>query len=164
MSSAWDSDYLPFVRLISAPVTGRYVRIDISEAGVSYIEAGRLFIGLRTAFEINFKPGWGRAWNDPSIRTIGRSGQTFDDTRDKYRTLDLTIEWATETERWNVIEALDIALGQSGDMLVITDPDSLYLSRDCVWGYNETVNPVIEPVVVAGGSRFSRTFNIRERL
>jgi len=164
LASAWDSDYLPFVRLISAPVSGRYVRIDISEVGVDYIEAGRLFIGVRQQFGINFRPGWERAIVDPSIRTGGLGGQTFDDLRDKYRTLALTIEWATLTERNNIIEAIDLALGQTGDMLVVTDPNSSTLSRDCIWGYQENLNPVIEPVIVADGPRFSRTFSIRERL
>lgn len=164
LAGAWDSDYLPFVYLLLAAVIGRYVRIDISENGVAYIESGRLFIGVRQTFEINFKPGWSRVVVDPSVRTVGRSGQTFDDLRDKYRMLELTVEWATEDERWDIIEAIDLALGQTGDVLVITNPDSSNLSRDCIWGYQDSVNPVIEPVIVSGGSRFSRAFNIRERL
>lgn len=164
LTGAWDPNYLPFVRLIAAPVIGRYGRIDVSELGVSYIEAGRAFVGLRQQFGMNFAPGWQRAWVDPTKRTIGRGGQSFDDQRDKHRSLQLTLESMSEDDRWDIAEELDIVLGQSGDMLVITDPDSSNLSRDCLWGYNETLDPVTEPVVVAGGPRYARTFRIRERL
>ncbi len=161
---AWDSNYLPFVQLIAVPVTGRYVRIDISEGGVGFIEAGRIFVGVRVPFEVNYQAGWERTWHDPSVRTIGRSGLTFDDLRNKYRGLNLTFELMPEDDRWDITEAVDLALGTTGDMLVITDTASTNPSRDSLWGYIEESDPVIEPVIVADGPRFRRTYRLRERL
>lgn len=163
LTDPWNNDYLPFVHLLSSTVIGRYVRFDLTTSA-TYIECGRGFIGAKESFTINFSPGWSRGFVDPSNRTIGRGGQAFDDLREKYRTLNLTLEFMAEANRWSIVEAIDIALGQSGDMLVMTDPDATDLSRDCIWGFNETLNPVTEPVIVADGPRFQRTYSIRERL
>ncbi len=163
LSGAWDSNYLPFVNLMTLSAPARYFRIDIAEGGVPYIAAGRLAIGARAQFAINFQPGWERAWNDPTVKTIGRGGQTFDDLRDKYRSLNLTLDFMPEDDRWNIVEAIDLALGTSGDMLVMVDPSSSNLSRDSLWGYFDGIDPVSEPVIVSD-QRFRRTYKIRERL
>jgi hypothetical protein len=163
IASLWSADYLPVIRLITSPVVGRYVRIDVT-GGVSYIEAGRLFVGLRSQFSINFQAGWERMWNDSSIRTIGRSGQSFYDLRDMYRTLNLTMDFASESDRFDIMEAIDVALGSHDDMLVITNPASTQLNRDSVWGYMEQVSPVIEPVIVLDDTLWRKTYQIRERL
>lgn len=164
LTDAWDANYLPVVDLLTTPVNGRYVRVDISDGSASYIEAGRLFIGLRETFAINFQPGWERTWNDSTVRTIGRSGLSFDDIRDSYRSLNLTLEFVAESERWEIVEAIDVALGIHGDMLVLVDPASASLGRDSIWGYIETADPVIEPLIMTEGPVFRRTYQIRERL
>lgn len=165
LSSAWDSDYLPFVHLLSSPVTGRYVRFDIAEGGAPYIEAGRGLVALRTQFAINFAPGWQLPYfTDPSLRTVGRSGQTFVELRDKFRTCSLTLPWVSETQINNFVRDVNIALGQTGDLLFITDPDSDNLSRDCIWGYFESDDPPTEPQIVSGEPVLSKTYKIRERL
>lgn len=160
----WDTNYLPVGKALASPVSGRYVRIDISDTGIDYIEAGRLFVGVREEFAINFQPGWERQWNDPSLRTVGRSGLSFDDLRDPYRTLNLTMDFVADSDRWDLMEAIDIALGSHGDMLVMVDPDSATLGRDSIWGYMETMSPVIEPVIVSSGPVFRKQYQIRERL
>lgn len=162
LSGAWDTHYLPFVTLLNAPVLGRYVRVDISGAA-DYVEAGRVFAGIRHQMSINFQPGWGRSWVDPSVKTIGRSGQAFDDLRDMYRVLEIPFDFLTESDRWDIVEAMDIALGIHGDVLIITDPSSSNLSRDSLWGFMEQIDPVVEPAVLQ--DRFyRRTFRFRERL
>lgn len=160
---AWDSNYLPFVRLMTLSTPARYFRVDISEAAVPYIEAGRLVVGSRAQFSLNFQPGWGRTWVDPEIKVVGRSGLTFDDLRDKYRTLEFTMDFISETERWSIMEAIDLALGTHGDILVITDPTSSNLSRDSVWGYIEQSDAVVEPISLTDRV-FRRNYRIRERL
>lgn len=164
LANIWSANYLPAVHLLNAPLAGRYVRVDIQDSGIEYIEAGRLFIGIRQQFSINFQAGWERMWNDATVRTIGRSGLSFDDVRSTFRSLNLTVDFATETDRWNIMEEVDIALGSHGDMLVITNPASTELGRDSIWGYMEATTPVIEPLVLASDTLFRKTYQIRERL
>jgi hypothetical protein len=166
IANAWDPNYLPFVHLLSAPIVCGTVTIFIS-GSEDFVEAGRLFIGVRSQFAINFQPGWSRGWMDGSVKTIGRSGQAFDDLRDMCRTVTLTLEHMSETERWTVIEALDIAIGTHGDFLLMTNPDSssTTLGRDSVWGFLQDIDPVVEPVPLPDGQRrYRRSISIRERL
>lgn len=163
LSDPWDSDYLPFVHLLDAAVIGRYVRVDWTTTA-AYGECGRGFIGVRRALTINFAPGWAPPYfNDPSIPTIGRGGQTYVDDREKYRTCTVTLQAASETELNEVIREINMR-GKFSDLLFMTDPDSDNLSRDSIWGYFETDDPPTEPTIVGGEPMFTKTYVIRERL
>lgn len=155
-----DPDYGALIILIASPVTARYLRIDLSDSSLSYVEAGRLFVGLRTQFTNNFAVGWARAWVDLSRKTKGRGGQTFVDALPKFRTVDLTFEGVSATQRNALIEAIDVANGARTDVLLITNPDSTNLGRDSIWGLMQEIGPVIE----TSADLFSRSYKIEERL
>lgn len=159
-----DADYGALIILRTSSTASRYVRIDLSQGGLTRIEAGRLFIGLRTQVSINFSPSWSREWSDPTRKTEGVGGQTFDDVLDTYRVVDVTFGFLTEAERNGFVETMDRDLGVHGDFLFIEDPDSTNLGRDSVWGFRDGQSaPVVEPFNLYPRA-FSKTFHIRERL
>jgi hypothetical protein len=133
----FDSRHRLFVYLLSAPLSARYVRIDISESAVLYIEAGRIFIGVREGFETNFQTPWLRSQVRTTIDTFGIGGQTFTDLRQGYFQQKASFNFITEDERIDFIEEIATRQANRGhlDMLWIKDTASDNLSRDCIWGY-----------------------------
>mgnify|MGYP003393913189 CR=1 FL=1 len=149
------------VALITSPVSGRYIRIDLTDSAADYVEAGRLFVGLRDEFAVNFQPGWSASWVDRSRITEGRGGQTFIDVDNNFRTWDLTFGFLSEDDRNGFVEDIDYNNGAHTDVLLINNPDSSDLGRDCIWGLLESNAVVTQPHVIA---LFSKTYRIKERL
>lgn len=150
------------LHLLDDPVTFRYALIDLAETGATYIEAGRLFIGLRTEVGINFAPGWSRAYVDRSRKTEGRGGQEFYDLNNNYRTVDVTFEFLSEDERNGFVEDIDRVNGEHVDLLFVADPDSTNLGRDSLWGHIDGNTPVTQPYVYSPAA-FTKTYKLRER-
>lgn len=150
--------YAPF--LLPTPVSGRYVRMGFSDASLSAIELGRMFIGLRTQFTYNFDYGWSIQRVDRSTRTKTRSGQTQVFRDNAYRTFDLPMNFVAPEDRYGLIEAMDIACGQNTDVLMISDPTSSNLGRDSIWGLVSDLTAIIQPNLAV----FTKDYKIEERL
>ncbi|HEV7337011.1 MAG TPA: discoidin domain-containing protein [Bosea sp. (in: a-proteobacteria)] len=152
--------YPSLIHLLPAPVTARYVRIDLAEPGAPYIEAGRAFIGLAEQVTYNFAFGWQRGFADRSRTTKSRGGQTYIDRDNGYRTLDLTFEAITQEQRYGLFEDVDQFNGKRTDILFVTDPTSGELGRDAIWGLVSEMTPIGQP----HHRTYSKTFRIEERL
>lgn len=154
-----DQTYLSSIKLITSPVSGRYVRVDITTTG-SYVEAGRVFIGLRTQFAYNFGKGWQRTWNDRSVRTKTRGGQTQVFADNMFRSVDVKFDFINQTDRDGFVETIDIVNGMKTDVLFVANPASANLSRDSIWGLMTAITPVVQPSV----GMFTKQYLIEERL
>jgi hypothetical protein len=161
----FDDRYGLFVYLLDTPVSAEFIRVDITQAGTDYIEAGRMFAGVRQAFGENFQAPWSRSCISNSVSVIGIGGQTFIDARRGYWRVGARFDFLSVEEREGFLDDMAHEIVNEGhlDFLWIMDPDSLNLSRDCIWGYLEgdfvlTQNIYIVPAV------FSADLTIRERL
>jgi hypothetical protein len=162
----YDPSYQLFVYLMSTPASARYVRVDITEAAVSFIEAGRWFTGARNVFDVNYMPGWSRSIVRGSQDVIGVGGQTFVDLRAGYCRQDATFDFLLETERTTFIDTIFIAIKNVGhmDMLWIMDPASTNLSRDSIWGYLDGELRTTHTLVGVDPIVYSVALSIRQRL
>lgn len=151
--------YLSQIHLVSSPVSARYFRIDIVSA-TALAEVGRVYIGLRTQFQYNFGKGWSRVWNDRSLRSKTRGGQTQISPDSVYRVYDLTFDFLTQSDRDGFVEDIDRVNAMKTDVLFISNPASTNLSRDSVWGLMASLTPVVQPSV----STFTKQYTIEERL
>lgn len=163
-TSYFDPDYALFVHLKAAAASARYTRIGFTEAGVDYTQAGRVFDGVRNQFGINFRAPWSRIPVRRSVDTDGTGGQTFVDLREGYWRVNASFEFVSETEANGFLEDIAVAIVNNGhqDLLWIRDPDSLNLSRDCVWGYHEGDWPRVQDLYMVPPV-FSVDFSIRRR-
>jgi hypothetical protein len=163
----FDVDYGALLILLPAVLsTGRYVRIDFNEAGsgATYVEAGRLGVGVRTAFDINFAPGATVGWIDRSIRAKTRGGQTLVWHDDKHRAVSLNMEWVTSSQRYGLVETMDRVNGQSTDILLVLDTESDNLARDSIWGLVSDLTPVAYTNIYGSdGAIFQKSYQIEER-
>lgn len=134
----YDSRYKKFVALANAPVSARYLRMDMTEAAVAYQEAGRHFGGLRKPFGINLQTPYVRTPVRKSLYTRGVGGSTFIDRRKGTWRQSASFGFLSETERTGFIDDMAVLSVNSGhlDFLWIPDPASLNLARDCIWGFN----------------------------
>lgn len=134
----FDPDYGKFVKLYATPLTTRYLRIDISEAAVAYIEAGRALIALRNTFGINFKAPWSRIAVRKSSYTRGIGGSTFVDRRKGTWRQNASFEFLSEAERTGFLDDLAIFTVNGGhaDFLWIPDTAATNLARECIWGFH----------------------------
>jgi hypothetical protein len=157
---AVDQNYLSSINLITTgAVSGRYVRVDITTAG-AYVEAGRCFIGARTQFSYNYVAGWSRLWNDRSVKTKTRGGQTQVWKDNKYRSIDVSFDFLMQADRDGFVETIDMINGYGVDVLFIANPSSTNLSKDSIWGMISAMTPVVQPSV----KTFTKQYQIEERL
>jgi hypothetical protein len=154
-----DQNYLSNISLLSAPVSGRYVRVDLTTTG-QFVEAGRLFVGLRTQFAYNFIPGWQRMWTDLSTRTKTLAGQTQVFPRGVFRTYTVNFDFLRQADRDGFVETIDMINAMKVDVLFVSNPASTNLSRDSVWGLMTAISPVVQPSVLT----FTKQYTIEERL
>jgi hypothetical protein len=160
----YDSSYQLFVYLLTASASARYVRVDISEAAVPYIEAGRWFAGVRNIFDTNYMPGWQRNVVRGSVDVIGVGGQTFVDLRKGHIVTQATFDFLLETERTTFIDEIATTVMNIGhkDMLWLPDPASTNLSRDSIWGYID--GDILLSQQLTFEQLYTLQLNIRQRL
>lgn len=153
------SDFGSLIILLQAPVSARAVLIDISQGGADALMVGRLVVGLRSSFSLNFGFGWSYGYADLSRRRKSVGGQTFVDRDDRYRVLDLTYESLSAADRYAHVQEADRLNGISRDILFMTDTDSAKLDRDSIWGLMQETSPPTQPNI----AYFSKTYRIEER-
>lgn len=148
-----------------AAISVRYVRIDISEAAVASISAGRVGVFLLNAFAINFQTPWSRAAVRGSVATMGVGGQTFVDLRRGHWRQSAKFGFLSETEREGFLETLAVATVNEGhrDVLWMPDPATDNLSRDCLWGHVDG-DIILTQDIYSVPAKFSAEFAIRQRL
>lgn len=158
--TAVDETYHQMIDLRAAVASARYVRVDLRDPGAAYIEAGRLFIGRRNGFAINFDYNWAITTLDRSIVGKTRGGQTMVWRDSIYRTIELTVSQLSEADRYGFVETIERQAAQKNDVLFILDPDSAALARDSIWGLISGATPIVNPYP----DRFSKSYKIEERL
>lgn len=160
-----DPKYGRLILMAPAPVTGRYVRVDIADTSLSYVEAGRLFVGLRNQFRCNYSSGWSKLWQDRSRRVQSRGGQTYVDPDNMVSEIQVAFNWISESERYTFVDDLDRLNGGHTDVLLMLNPTSSNLGRDSIWGLPSETSPVVHVPGFDGNEQiFSKTYKITERL
>jgi hypothetical protein len=152
--------YGQLIALRPAPVSAIAVMIDLSEVGAEALLAGRLVIGLRSQFSINFGHPWEQGYNDLSRLKKSAGGQTFIEQDDTHRVLNVNFDWVEETDRYAFVHETDRLNGIKKDVMFIVDPDSSDLGRDVIWGLMEDLNPPSNPF----SNIYSKSYRISERL
>ncbi|MEX1107439.1 MAG: hypothetical protein WEC00_00880 [Dongiaceae bacterium] len=145
-----------------APV-GRYLTIDLSDAGVSlqgYHEAGFAWAGPFWSPERNFSFGWPTGWRDPSEKTRSRGGQVWPDRLPKYRMVELRFEWLNETESRDGFMELQRLAGTTENVVVVPRPDRAARNKESVLGHIVTLGDSTH----VSANVFASRLGVEERL
>lgn len=161
----FDANYDLFVYLLSTPLSPRFLRIDIADAGVAYIEAGRWFAGLRNHFTNNYQ-SWSRRIVRNSVDVFGVGGQTFVDLRPGHMVMTASFGFMDDADRIGFLDSISSVIRNTGhqDMLWIEDSASTNLSRDCLWGYIEGDLQVSRTILGTDPAIFGVDIPVRQRL
>lgn len=156
----FDPDYAALIVLLPAVVSARFVRLDIADTSLDYIEAGRMVVGARTALAYNFAPGSHFDWSDPSVVQKSKGQQTLIWQRGGFRSASLDIPWVSNAERWGLIETIGRVNGRHSDILIALDPDAANLPQWTIWGLMTDMQP---SAFTALPDLYSKTLQIEER-
>ena len=160
-----DPVYAMLLFLLPAPVSGRYLRIDLNETGADYIEAGRLFVSIRHALEFGISFGPNYRWIDRSGETESDGGQDYIDENNSRRCWTMNIPLMSASFAFDIWDELDRVCGIRHDFLVIRNINSARLGRDTLWGRRKQIAGLVQR---DGGNdengAFSTSFEIYERL
>lgn len=151
----FDPDLGAFVLPLAAPVSGRYVLIDLTDASLAYVEAGRLVIGLREALTINFPPGAAIGWTDPSVAERSRGRQTQIWQRPAFRTATIPLPWVASAQRWGLLETIGRVNGVRDDILLMLDPASDNIPQWSIWGRATVAAPAFTAIADYFGSQMT---------
>jgi hypothetical protein len=155
-----DIIYKKAVKVLTTPVTGRYLRLDLSDAAVTFISVGR--VAALTVFvpTYNYSPNAQLFYRDWSRRFNGDDGSAWAFRGSLQRGMLFSLPATTDAERTTHGEALIRATGMSQDMLIVRDQASTNLGRDSIWGLMEEM-----PVWSLFVNNYSNiVFKIMERL
>jgi len=156
-----DPRYGYFVDCLPGLVQARYGRIDLTDTAVAAVEAGRLFVGQRTELDVAYTTGASDGYVDLSKSSRARGGQLYIDRNTTYRTVDVTFEFITQSERRGIVEELDRVVGQRQDLLFIKDVNSDNMGRDSLWCMRDDMQLTVQPYTV---DIFRKSFRLSERL
>lgn len=154
------------VHIHSAPVSARYVRVDITSSPARDIDIGLCEVGLLWRPSRNFTWGAVEGALDFSKSTYNPdTGARFTVAGPRLRVKILTLQALTKTETRENLYDIDRLQGASGDILYVEDPaeTAINLARDSIWGSYRELGGV-DLTSRRYLSVFSRTFKMTERL
>lgn len=115
----------PFAVLwvMPASITARYVTIEITDTtnADGYVQIGRVFVGggITPTYNMGYG-GMGDAWEDPSVIESTPGGAEFYDLRRRFRSVQFSLEWVTNTEFKQLYE-MQRRQGTTQEVLYIPD-------------------------------------------
>lgn len=162
-----DPNYKSMLVLASSVKSGwKYIRIDLTDTSLSYIESGFLFVGTRSQFAYNYNFGAQFIQFDPSVQKKTKGGQTKMMIRPQFRRWELPLAFVTQAQRWSIVEGVDLLNGIRTPVLFVGDPSSSNLGRDSLFGLIQDSSPVlvIQNFDSTGAVMSSKTYRVEQRL
>lgn len=136
--SAVNPTFARLVHFIAPAVTGRYVRIDLSQSSAP--RAGRLVIARTWTPSRHFSlvTPWEPLSRDWSVRSRSIGLNLFFDRKPRQRGVRFTLRGLPTAEAETEIEALNRLNGTSKDIMVCRDAEASDLGAVTLWGLMET--------------------------
>jgi hypothetical protein len=128
-----DPNFGALIHLLPTPAAGRYLRLDLADASLTSLQAGRLWAGTKFQPVRNMAYGYKTSWLDSTRIDRSESAQSFVELGTVQRELRVTLPAVSEAERQGDVLAL-ARLGRGQDVLLILDPASSNLGRDSLFG------------------------------
>lgn len=134
-----DPAYGLLVYILPADVSGRYLRVDLADSAVTFLEGARLWAGPTFRPQTNFAAGLQDLLKDTSVVRQSEAGEIYADARPRQRGVTLSLPRVTTSEKNSFLDPLRRAAGLTGDVMVCKDPTSTNLGRDTIVGPLESV-------------------------
>jgi hypothetical protein len=153
-----------YLWLGAAPQNFRYWRIDVADAAnpAGFYQAGRLYLASAWQPSRNFAYGWQILFQGDGPKSRSEGGQGYALIGARYRTLDLTLKFASEAEMFQNGFELERLRGTSQDLLILKDPDNAagLIMQQSLYGTAVEFNPLINTFFKI----FEKRFHLEELL
>jgi hypothetical protein len=170
--SWWTGKYAPdqierytgaVIHVLSGLTAARYLRVEISDTGNAdgFVQIGRLFAADGWQPTRNMTYGASLAWEDRTQVQEALSGAEYFDARPMVRIARFGLDAMTESEAMSQAFEVQRAMGVSGEVLFIWNPDDTnHAQRRQFLGRLRTLSPIENP----GPDRWKAPFEIKELL
>lgn len=155
-----DPAYRLFAHLLPNSPSGRYLRLDFSDATLPYIQAGRLWAGPALRMTRSFEYDYRRIVRDLGARAVAETGQVWVEERGKQRGIQLTFNGLTQEEYETHLEIMQLTHGLGDDLMVILNDETANIGRDTYIGIAESPLDYSQPSF----RRWSLGLTVHERL
>lgn len=144
----------------------KFLRATLADASLSFIETGLAFFSTATQVSENFAWSSSNKWVTLSQHNVTRGGMTRVIVRPRHRQFTINLDLLTETERWGLVEAIDIDNGIDTPVLFMLNPAADPVGRHTVYGLLESLNPnaYVKSFDDSGNPKYARNYVINERL
>lgn len=115
-------------------VRGLFVLIEIEDATISYIEAGRLWVGQVWAFAVNHRAGHKESYFDLTKQDVSESGHIWIQKYPVSRRFTVTFDNIFEDEYYDHLAELAYNVNKHVPVLISLDPDPDTIAIKTLWG------------------------------
>lgn len=130
-----DATYRAFVHVLPSDVSARYVRLELADGGLDYLEAGRLVVGSLWIPDYNYdRNSIEKGAVDDSARELAISGEPWVEGRPVRRRLRFALPRVSMTELATHLDAMGRLAGRKRDVMVIVDPAATSVPQETYWG------------------------------
>lgn len=125
--------------------TYRYLRCDIADASLSYIDIGHAIAGPVFEPAINFEWDWLSSVTDLSATQGGDGGQLYVRRRPKLRGMALSFKALSKAEIMGDVRRMQRIAGTSKNVLVVAEPGDAYEAENRIVGLLQEQAGVQQP-------------------
>lgn len=145
---------------LAADLSARYLRVDLADASLSFLDVGLLLAGpaFRPARNMSF--GWSVGWQEYGTNEPSPVGVRFTARRGRCRALALRFDFATESEAMGHHMEMARIAGATENVAVLPIADGAYLAQQAVVGLVQDVTEVQNRFF----NIWSKTITIAERM
>lgn len=127
--------------------TARYISINFnwSSGSITYMEAGRLWIGDAIVQPLSIEEGWQQTIKDLSTIQRSRGGQIYADIKQRYRNTKLEIKQVPRASIYPLqgaptlnFQEMFLNAGMSSEVIVIPRSNTGFNQQDCLVFQNHT--------------------------
>jgi hypothetical protein len=128
-----DTTYGHLIHVLPTSQTGQYLRLELTDSSLTYIEARRLFAGLKFQPGHNYAYDYKRTTLDSVRMTDSEGGQSWVEVGVQREEIRLHFEALTDAEAQGDLTIIR-RLGRHKDLVAILNPGSTNLGRDSILG------------------------------
>lgn len=130
-----DPVYKTLTHVLPSTVSARYVRVELYDDNLSYLEAGRLVVGSLWVPNHNYERGSiERGTVDDSVAELAMNNEAWVDERPIRRRVSFALPWVSEDERATHVDAMGRLAGRHRDVLVVVNSSAANLGQETYWG------------------------------
>lgn len=131
-----------FAYMLSSDLSARYLRLDLADASLSFIDAGVLLAGPVFRPARNFSYGASIGFQEFGRNERSPVGITFTSQRARARALSLRFEYASASEAYGHLLELQRLAGITRNVALVPDPGGTNAAKQLMVGTLQDLTPI----------------------